>query len=1064
MILVSHETLLVVISFIITVIASYTALELAERVTLKSSLRSLWIFISSVAIGAGIWSVSEQSSNYWLGIKISITVVFILVGTLVTLILYRQYTDQLIRPEPLQESEKLFRSLIREMPIGVLLLDAEGKIILSNHVARELLLLTEADLQNKSIFALNWQMLDEDSKPLTSKTLPIREALTKQQPVRNYVIGLSHNSANNILWLLLNIDPQISEHKKLERLVCTFSNITPEKQAQEALRESEARFTLAVEGTAVGIWDWDLLTGKVYLSPSWKSILGYANQELPNTMETWQQCIHPDDSQQVMSILHDYLENKIPTYEVEFRTRHKDGSYRWVSVRGAALRNESGLPYRLSGSHTDITERKQTEVALQKSAEREKALAIAIRRMRQTLDIKTIFAATTSELRQVIHCDRVVVYGFNSDWSGEFVAESVGMGWISLWEEQNNNPQLQKNLLSNERCIVRDFNSKNENDDANKNSILGKDTYLQQTQGGLYSQGTSYRIVEDIYQAGFDDCYIQLLEQFQARAYIIVPIFSSNKLWGLLAIYQNSAPRQWQEAEVNIVVQIGNQLGVALQQAELLERTQKQSIALQQALLDADAANRAKSEFLANMSHELRTPLNAILGFTHIMSRDNSLSTEHQEEIGIINRAGEHLLTLINDILEMSKIEAGRTILNENSFNLIVFLENLQKMLQLKAESKGLQLIFNYDQSLPLYVRSDEGKLRQILLNLLGNAIKFTAKGRVELRVKASYSKQKENLESERLTNSYKISFEVEDTGDGIANEEMNLIFEPFKQTVKGIQYQQGTGLGLAISRKYVQLMGGDIQVSSRPGLGSLFLFEIPIYEASANEIPIQKLNCKPISLAPNQPEYRILIADDMKDSRLLLAKLLRGVGFSIRESENGQEAVNYWQNWQPHLIFMDMRMPVMDGFLATQQIKATPQGQTTKIVALTASAFEENRQTILASGCDDFVAKPFREEILLEKISQHIGVQYIYEKDDVIESHHQEKVSEAQVVLLLLKMSSEWRKHLNLAASQCSDESVLELIAQITPENQILATTLRELALNFQFKKIMQLTQANNE
>ncbi|MCM2408580.1 ATP-binding protein [Anabaena sp. PCC 7938] len=927
----SHETLLVVISFIITVIAFYTDVKLAGKVTLKSSLR---IFIGSVAIGAGIWSISEQSSNYWLGIQISIAILLILVGTLVTLILYRQYTDQLIRQKPLQESEKLFRSLIREMPVGVLLLDAEGKIILSNHVARELLLLTEADLQNKSIFALNWQMLDKDGKPLTSKTLPIREALTQQQPVRNYVIGLSHNSATNILWLLLNIDPQISKQKKLERLVCTFSNITPEKQAQEAL---------------------------------------------------------------------------------------------------------------------------------QKSAEREKALAIAIRRMRQTLDIKTIFAATTSELRQVIHCDRVVVYGFNSDWSGEFIAESVGMGWISLWEEQNNNAQLQKNALSNERCVVRDFNSNNE-DDANKNSILVKDTYLQQTQGGIYSQGTSYRIVEDIYQAGFDDCYIQLLEQFQARAYIIVPIFSSNKLWGLLAIYQNSVPRQWQESEVNIVVQIGNQLGVALQQAELLERTQKQSIALQQALLDADAANRAKSEFLANMSHELRTPLNAILGFTHILSRDNSLSTEHQEEIGIINRAGEHLLTLINDILEMSKIEAGRTILNENSFNLIVFIENLQKMLQLKAESKGLQLIFNYDQSLPLYVRTDEGKLRQILLNLLGNAIKFTTNGSVELRVKARFLKQKENLKNEKLANSYNISFEVEDTGHGIASEEINSIFEPFKQTVKGIQYQQGTGLGLAISRKYVQLMGGDIQVSSRLGLGSLFLFEIPIYEASANEIPVRKLNCKPISLAPNQPEYRILIADDVKDSRLLLAKLLRGVGFSIRESENGQEAVNDWQNWQPHLIFMDMRMPVMDGFLATQQIKATPQGQATKIVALTASAFEENRQTILASGCDDFVAKPFREEILLEKISQHIGVQYIYTNDEIIESHHQEKVSEAQVVLLLLKMSGEWRQHLNFAASQCSDENVLELITQITPENQILATTLRELALNFQFKKIMQLTQINNE
>ncbi|MEA5576123.1 ATP-binding protein [Anabaena sp. UHCC 0451] len=945
----SYEPLLVAVSFIIAVIASYMAVDLAGRVTAKSSLSSplalssaqlLWILGGSVIMGTGIWSmhffVLTTTPTSWLGIKISMATVFILVVTLVTSILGRRYADQLVRQEALQESEKLFRFLIREMPVGVLLLNAEGKIILSNHVARELLLLTEEDLHNKSVFALNWQMLDEEGKPLTAKTLPIREAIANSQPVRNYVIGLFRNYALDRLWLLLNIDPQLSNDQKLERLVCTFTNITLEKEAQAALRES---------------------------------------------------------------------------------------------------------------------------------AEREKALATAIRRMRQTLDMKTIFAATTSELRQVIRCDRVVVYSFNSDWSGEFVAESVGSGWISLWDEQNNNSKLQENALSNERCTVKNFDSTNENDNFSQNPLLLEDTYLQQTEGGLYNQGTSYRSVEDIYQAGFDDCYTQLLQQFQARSYIIVPIFSNNKLWGLLAIYQNSAPRQWKEAEIKIVVQIGNQLGVALQQAELLERTQKQSIELQQALLAADAANRAKSEFLANMSHELRTPLNAILGFTQIMSRDQSLSTKHQEGIGIINRAGEHLLILINDILEMSKIEAGRTTINENSFDLIVFLDSLYKMLQLRAESKGLQLIFDYDKYLPQYIRSDEGKLRQILLNLLGNALKFTEKGSVDLRVKAVKFTQEEKAKI-LTSNDYQLIFEVEDTGYGIDKKEINLIFEPFKQTNKVSQYKQGTGLGLAISRKYIQLMGGDIRVSSRLGNGSLFTFNIPIQEANAQEIPIQYLNCTVIALVPNQPEYRILIVDDAKDSRLFLVKLLSEIGFSIRESTNGEEAVKCWQNWHPHLIFMDMRMPVMDGFIATQKIKATPQGQATKIVALTASAFDEDRQTILASGCDDFISKPFQQAILLEKISQHLGLQYIYENDSHLKSPqlNQQKISESELGSLLLTMSSEWRKQLNTAAAQCSDEIILELIVQITSDNHILANTLRELTENFQFKKIMQLTQDNNE
>ncbi|MBK1989549.1 response regulator [Sphaerospermopsis aphanizomenoides BCCUSP55] len=1085
----SYELLLVALSFFIAVIASYTVLDLAGRVTLRLRPRSLWIFIGSIAMGTGIWSMhfiamlafklplrathnivitlvswvdaiaasalallllsypemsplmligggaviglaiasmhylgisamevvgaiiyynlwkiffslllaiivaiislrlafcfknksksgfnllklfsalvmailissihytgmwasyfvetpefvvttNEQSPNSWLGIQITIATLFILVGTLVTSLLDRRYADQLVRQEALQESEKMFRSLIREMPVGVLLLDAEGKIILSNHLAREMLLMTEADLQNKSVFALNWQMLDEDGKPLTVKSLPIREAITKLQPVRNCVIGIYNNSGNDRLWLLLNIDPQLSEDKKLERLVCTFSNITPEKQIQAALQES---------------------------------------------------------------------------------------------------------------------------------AEREKALTTAIRRMRQTLDIQTIFAATTSELRQVIHCDRVVVYSFHSDWSGEFVAESVGSGWISLWEEQSINPKLQENALSNDRCIVKNFDSRAEDENMMIKPKVLQDTYLQENKGGVYSQGASYRIVEDIYQAGFNDCYIQLLQQLQARAYIIVPIFSSNKLWGLLAIYQNSAPRQWKETEINIVVQIGNQLGVALQQAELLERTQKQSIALQQALLAADSANRAKSEFLANMSHELRTPLNAILGFAQIMNRDHSLSKEHQEAIQIINRAGEHLLTLINDILEMSKIEAGRTTLNNHSFDFIVFLDCLYKMLLLRAESKGLRLIFNYDKFIPIYVHTDEGKLRQILLNLLGNAIKFTNHGSVILSVKAVKVEEESTIHSQLVNHKYRLFFTVEDTGYGIAEEEVDMIFEPFKQTATGSQYQQGTGLGLAISRKYVQLMGGEINVSSRLGLGSLFTFNILIQEASDNEITSQQINGRVMGLAPNQPAYRILIVDDVKDSRLLLVKLLTAIGFNIRESNNGEEAFTCWQNWQPHLIFMDMRMPVMDGFVATQKIKATPQGQATKIIALTASAFEENRQAILASGCDDFVAKPFQEEILLAKINQHLGVQYIYENDNEIKPQTQilQQVSDAELVQLLSTMSHDWQSRLKSAAAQCSDESILELLGEIPLEKQSLANTLRELTVNYQFKKILQFTQGDNE
>ncbi|MBD2665511.1 two-component hybrid sensor and regulator [Richelia sinica FACHB-800] len=1128
--------------------------------------------------------IPERSLNSWLGLEIAIASLFILIGTLATVFLDRRYAEKLLRQEALEASEKRFRSLIRDMPVGVLLLEPNGKIIFHNPVASQLLSLPETGAENQNIQEMNWHFINENGQPFPPQADPIQLALTNHESLHNCIVGIYNNSPTDVVWLLFNIEPQLAEDNTLERLVCTFINVTTEKKAKEALQESETRFALAIEGTAVGIWDWDLVTNQVYLSSSWKSILGYTNEELPNSWKTWIQSIHPDDREQVMSALHDYLNNQIPIYEVEFRARHQDGSYRWISARGAALRTELGIPYRLSGSHIDITERKKLEeelresrqflnsiidniplalyvqevaddcnfvlcnpafqdifgcqqqqivglnmcdllpksqaeifhgqalkvlsenqtveipeiqmnrpgrseiwlrtlqipitnqgkithlmciseditarkhtaVALQESAEREKALAKAIRRMRQTLNIEAIFTATTSELRQAINCDRVVVYRFNADWSGEFVAESVGRQWISLWEEQNNNPKFQENVLANDRCTVKNFDSAAEDDQSNWTTNLVEDTYLKETRGGVYSQGVSYRVVDDIYQAGFDDCYIQLLEQFEARAYIIVPIFSNNLLWGLLAVYQNSAPRQWKTTEVNIAVQIGNQLGIALQQVELLDRTQKQSVELQKALLAADTANRAKSEFLANMSHELRTPLNAIIGFTQILSADKSLSSENREYINIINRAGEHLLALINEILEMSKIEAGRTTINNSEFDLLYFLSGLQQMLQLKAESKGLKLKFEYNNGLPNHICTDEGKLRQILLNLLGNAIKFTETGTVTLRVKTQ--------SNEPAINQYKLIFEIEDTGHGIAPEDISLIFEPFKQTANGSQVSQGTGLGLAISRKYAQLMGGDIQVSSNLGVGSLFTFDVTITEVTNSEFKTPKSQLQIVALQQQQPQPKILVADDMADSRLLLIRILTDMGFSVYSATNGQEAVNLSQSWQPDLILMDMRMPVMDGLAATKKIKSIL-GKETKVIALTASAFEENRQAILASGCDDFLAKPITRDILLKKISQHLDVEYIYQSQISNELNPSQKqdnknINEEEIQKLLLQTSSDWRQKVNQSATECNDDIILELIAQIKDEYPQLAQAIEDLTINFQFKKIMHLTQ----
>ncbi|HUW13207.1 MAG TPA: ATP-binding protein, partial [Anaerolineae bacterium] len=472
---------------------------------------------------------------------------------------------------------------------------------------------------------------------------------------------------------------------------------------------------------------------------------------------------------------------------------------------------------------------------------------------------------------------------------------------------------------------------------------------------------------------------------------------------------------------------------------------------LQEARRQAEAASEAKGTFLASMSHELRTPLNAILGFTQLMDRDENLTSEQQQNLRIINRSGEHLLALINDVLEMSKIEAGRQTLQVRGFDLHNLLEGLEEVFRRRAEEKGLTMSLDLVQDVPRYVRMDEGKLRQILMNLIGNAVKFTEEGSVALRALVTSAA----LPGAQQT----LVIEVEDTGPGIALEELGTVFEPFVQTAAGLRAQEGSGLGLTISQQFALLMGGEISISTELGKGSLFRLEVPAVLAQEEEVRATLPSRWVLGVEPGQPLYRLLIVDDSESARRLLVKLLEPQGFEVREAGNGQEAIEAWELWEPHLIWMDMRMPVLDGYEASRRIKASGKGQDTVIVALTASALEEDRATILAAGCDDLVRKPFRRHEIFEVLAKHLDLRLLYEEGTIqaavtLSSDSQEVLTPSALAAL----PTEWLADLRRATVRADLDLMLRIIDRARDSNVALAGALADLAQGFEYPKILTL------
>jgi PAS domain S-box-containing protein len=1000
--------------------------------------------------------------------------------------------DEKQKREELRESEQKFRNLAEQTP-NIIFINQKGRVVFANKKCEEIM-----GYQREEIYSPDFDFLfliapgDRDKIKVNfakhlrgEETSPLEFALLTKEGKRIEAI----------------LSTRLIDYGGGKAILGTITDITERKRAEEELKRSEERFRLVFESAPDAYYLNDLKGNFIDGNKAAEKLTGYKKEELVGMSFLNLNLLSAEFIPKAAYLLIKNLRGK-STGPDEFILKRKDGSK--VAVEISTHPVKFGGKAVVLGIARDITERKKGEQALKENEEKYRSLT-------ENINIG-VFRRTAGPTCRILEANSAMVKMFGYKNKKKFLALHVS----DLYQNEADREKFSEKILR--KGFVRNKETHHRKKDGSPIVCSVSAVAVKDKQGSIqYFDGTiediterkraekalqeseeKYRtLVENAAEAivilqdgmvkfvnqatkeisGYSEQELRsspFLEFIHPDDRQIVGEHYSRRLKGDVSLLRYSFRLinkdrniKWMEVDAVLVAWEGKPATLNFlsditerKRAEeelckhwehLEELVKERTKELEGAKQDADAANRAKSIFLANMSHEIRTPLNAILGFSQLMEQDDTLNPQQRKHLDTINRSGEHLLALINDVLEMSKIEAGRTTLNSTTFDLRALLEDLEMMFRVRTGAKKLNFAVEGLGHIPDYVVGDQGKLLQVFINLLGNAVKFTEKGGIVLRVRV-------NQES---SNRLRLQAEVEDTGVGIPEAELNNLFKPFQQTQNSRRAGSGTGLGLAISKEFVRLMGGDITVGSKEGTGSLIKFDVQLRESEAGSDKKKPESARVRGLRPGQPTYRILIADDEETNLMLASRMLSNIGFETRQVTNGQEAVEEFTAWQPHLILMDMRMPVMDGYDAIRRIRAGAGGRDVKIVSISASAFDQNRQEALRAGADDFIAKPFREAVLYETIGKLLGVEYVFSDEaGPAKLLPGAAVMSAMTAEILSVLPEESINKMRDAVTNADFDLMMELAGGVEDHNILVAQELRSLIERFEYSELLELLQ----